>query len=347
MTQVMAAAVTLALSAVHEVPAGAPLAPAIAALRPGDTLRLGPGVHHGALGRLAGVAIEGAGAGRTTVEAPPGEDGLVAIGPVTLTGVSLRAGLNRCALKVLDGAATVSDAVLDGGACGAFLRGGRLDATQVDLAGDYALLAQGGDAALDAGSARGGSAGVALLAGSLRLSRFAVVGPAREAGVTIAGGSAVLSSVVIRTPGPTGIAIAGHAQVEGLAVTVSGAAEQEGFLGDCVQSRGGTLRLSGSELLRCGGAALEASGGTLRLSGLDAAGGQAGCLVLTDGASAALDGNVCSGPGPAVVAASGARATAQLNRWRADPALWVDCGSGARYEVGAGETVRQPCATAR
>ncbi len=71
------------------------------------------------------------------------------------------------------------------------------------------------------------------------------------------------------------------------------------------------------------------------------------CLVLVNGAVADLSGNLCAGHGPGLVAASGARATARVNRWWTDPVFWVDCGSGARVELGRGETAKAPCAAAR
>jgi hypothetical protein len=45
-----------------------------------------------------------------------------------------------------------------------------------------------------------------------------------------------------------------------------------------------------------------------------------------------------------VVAASGAQVTARMDRWLTDPVLWVECGSGARVRVGAGEEEAEPCA---
>jgi hypothetical protein len=56
-----------------------------------------------------------------------------------------------------------------------------------------------------------------------------------------------------------------------------------------------------------------------------------------------LSGNRCTGRGPAVVAASGAQVSARMDRWLADPVLWVECGSGARVRVGPGEQVAEPC----
>ena len=100
-------------------------------------------------------------------------------------------------------------------------------------------------------------------------------------------------------------------------------------------------------LVGCAGAAVEASGGTLSLSGVDAIGGSGGCIVLVNGARADLSGNLCGGRGPGLVLADGARATARVNRWWTDPVFWVDCGSGARVELGRGETSRAPCAAAR
>jgi hypothetical protein len=129
-------------------------------------------------------------------------------------------------------------------------------------------------------------------------------------------------------------------------VTVAGAVEAGGALGDCVQSIRGEVRLHGGTLLGCGGAAVEASGGTLALSGVDASGGSAGCLVLVNGATAELSGNLCAGRGPGLVAASGSRAKARANRWWTDPVFWVECGSGAGVELGRGETAKPPCVAA-
>jgi hypothetical protein len=349
MTGVMEAALAIVLAATLDVPPGGDLAAAAARARPGDTLRLGRGEHRGALGRLSGIRVEGAGAGLTVVAAPDGEDGLVATGDVTLLGLSLRVGPERCALKVLGGAARLADVSLAGGACGAFVGAGRLDGEDVTLSGGYGLLVAGGEAALDGGSARGEHAAVALTGGKVALRRFATTGPAREGGLSVARGAASLEGVVIRSPGPSGITVSAGGRVEGVAVTVAGAvavtmAGGPELLGDCAQVIRGTLRLEGATLLGCAGAAVEASGGTVALAGVDATGGAAGCLVLVNGASAVLTGNLCAGRGPGLVAASGARATAEANRWWTDPALWVDCGSGARVSLGRGESVRQPCA---
>lgn len=334
------------LAATVDVPAGADLAAALAGARPGDLVRLGPGLHAGSLGRARGtLRIEGAGAGVTTVRAPEGEDGLVveAGGSVTLAGLTLHAGERRAALKVLGGDARVDGVALTGGAVGAFVEGGRLAARDVDLSGGYGLLVRGGEAALTLGRVRGSAAGVAQLAGRVELTRAAVTGPAREAGVTISGGSASLDDVVIRSPGPSGLSVLGSARVEARSLDVSGASEQDGVLGDCVQVRRGTLRLEAGVLTRCGGAALETLGGDLRLRGVDATGGAAGCLVFLDRAKAELDGNRCTRRGPAVVSAGGAQVSATMNRWLADPVLWVECGSGARVHLGVGESVPEPC----
>lgn len=344
MTGVMEAALAFVVAATLDVAPGDDLGAALARARPGDVVRLARGEHHAELGRLSGVSIEGAGAGDTVVRVPEGADGAVATGDLALRGVALLAGPERCALKVLGGSVRLDDVVLAGGGCGAFVGDGRLDGRGVELSGGYGLLAEGGEVVLDGGSARATDAGVALVGGAVTLRRFAVVGPSREAALSVSRGTATLEAVVLRAPGPSGISVSAGGRVEGVGVTVSGATEQNGFLGSCVQVIRGTLRLEGSTLVRCAGAALEASGGELALVGVDASGGSAGCLVLVNGAKAELVGNLCAGRGPGLVAASGARAAARHSRWWTDPALWVDCGSGARVALGPGERVPEPCA---
>lgn len=348
MTAAAGTALSLLLAAsTLDVPAGGDLAGALSRARPGDTVRLGPGEHRGGLGRLSGLAVAGAGAGTTTVVAPEGEDGAVVVGEVSLAGLSLRAGPERCGLKVLGGRARVEDVSLSGGACGAFVDEGGLEGRGVDLAGGYGLLVPRGAVALDGGSARGRDAGVGVLAGEVSLRRFAVVGPSGEAGITVAGGTVTLEGVVVRSPGPTGIAVSLGGRLDGVEVTVAGATEEGGLLGSCVQAIRGPVRLHGATLLGCAGAAVEASGATIALSGVDASGGSAGCLVLLNGARADLEGNLCAGRGPGLVAAGGATAQARANRWWTDPVFLVDCASGARVALGRGETAREPCAAPR
>lgn len=336
----------LALGAVIDVPAGGDLSAALARAGDGDLVRLGPGVHRGSLGRARGpLRVEGAGAELTLVDAPEGEDGLVVDGgAVALSGLAIRGGAGgRAAVKVFGGALALREVALQGGVA-LVVQGGRVDGREVDLAGfQYGLLAQRGAVALEGGHARGGHAGVALLSGELTLRRYAVTGPATEAGVTVSGGTALLEAVVIRAPGPSGVAVTGSGRVTAAALVVAGAEEHGGALGGCLQGRKGSLAVEGGALSRCAGAALEVSGTEVELRGVDALGGGAGCLVLVDGARAELVGNVCAGEGPSVVAASGARATLRANRWRTDPVLWVDCGSGAAVEPGRGERVRDPC----
>jgi hypothetical protein len=346
MIGVMAAALALVPGAQIDVPAGAPLAAAVARARPGDVLRLAAGVHEGSLGRAPdGLRVEGAGAGVTIVSAPEGEDGAVARGALALSGLTLRAGAGRSGLKVLGGSASLRDVALAGGSCGAFVDGGRLSGRDVTLEGGYGLLLREGEVALEEGAVRGRLAGVGVTGGSVTLRRVAVTGPSVEAGVSVAGGAASLEAVVIRSPGPSGISVSHGGRLEGVEVTVAGTVEREGLLGDCVQVIGGSVRLAGATLVRCGGAAVEASRGEVRLDGVDATGGAAGCVVLVDGAAGALTGNLCAGRGPGLVVASRAQARLVANRWWTDPALWVDCGAGARVEVGRGEALSPPCAT--
>jgi hypothetical protein len=347
MTFLTAATLPILLAALLEVPAGGDVAGAVARAADGDVVALGPGVHAAALGRVRrSIAIRGAGPGATELIAPEGVDGLVVEGgQVSLAGLTLRAGKARSAVKVLGGVLRVEDAVLTGEATGAFVDGGRLEGRGVELAGGHGLLvARDGVASLAEGSARGKQAGVAAYRGRVELRRFQVVGPSEEAGVSISHGEALLEAVAIRAAGPSGLAVDGAAaKVTALELDVAGTTEVNGFLGDCVQVRRGTVTLAGGLLARCGGAAMEAMGGTVTLAGVDAVGGEAGCLVLVEQAQGTLSSNVCSGRGPGLVAASGAQATARWNRWRTDPALWVDCGAGARVAVGTGERIRAPC----
>jgi len=342
----LAALVPTLLAATIEVAAGSDLPAAFAAVQPGDTVRLGPGLHHGSLGRVRGpLRIAGAGVGTTRVVAPEGEDGLVVErGAVAISGLSLQAGRPRVALKVLGGEVTVDGVALTGGAVGAFVQDGRLEGSEVDLDGAYGVLIRSGELSLTVGRVHGTRAGVAQIAGRSELRRLSVVGPSMEAGVSVSGGTATLVDLVILSPGPAGLSVSASARVEARGLVVSGAKEaQGGFLGDCVEVMRGTLHLDYASLTRCAGAALEAMGGEVVLRGVDATGGAAGCLVLVDRAKATLDGNRCSGRGPAVVSAGGAQASATMNRWLADPVLWVECSSGARIHLGAGETTREPC----
>lgn len=343
----MALLLALALAASIDVPAGAPLAPALARLRPGDVLRLGPGLHRGSLGRLGGVAVEGAGAGVTVVEAAPGEVGVTASGDLALSGLTLSAGEARCALRVSEGEVLVRGAALVGGTCGAFVDGGRLRAEEVTLVGgQYALLASGGDVEVTRAALRGGVAGAALLRGTLRLSRAAVTGPSREAAVSVAGGEAWLDDVVIADPGPSGISVLRGA-LTARNLTVAGPREESGVRGDCVQAIRGEVRLADATLVRCGGMAAEVSGGVLRLDGVDVQGGSAGGIALTAGARADLQGVVATGRGPALVVEGASSAQLRMNTWLADPALWVDCAGGARARVLYGEALREPCSPPR
>jgi hypothetical protein len=349
----IAALASLAAAALLEVPAGAPLADALARARPGDVIRLGAGLHAASLGRLAGLRVEGAGAEATRVVAPEGQDGAIVTGRVELASLSLEAGPARSALKVLGGEALLEDVALTGHAVAAFVEDGKMTGRGVSLAGGYGLLQKGGDVTLRAGEVHAAGparAGVAILRGKLTLVRYSVTGPFAEAGVTVSGGVATLTDLVVRDPGPTGIAVT-RGEVDGRDVEVAGARELpsreirglDAILGDCVQLLRGTVRLASSGLARCGGAAVSASGGTLRLDGVDLQGGSAGGLVLLDATRADLRGNWVTGRGPGLVAAGGTQVEATLNRWRTDPALWVECATGARVRTGFGEHVEEPC----
>jgi hypothetical protein len=334
------------LAAPVTVAPGADLAAALRSAHAGDRVQLAPGVYTASLGRVRQpLRISGAGAGVTVLLVPEGEDGLVVEGgEVQLDGLTLRAQGPKVALKVLGGQVRATGVALAGGAVGAFVGGGRLEGSDLDLSGGYGLLQRSGEVSLREARVQGSHAGVAQLGGRSELRRLAVVGPATEAGISVSGGAALVEDAVIRSPGPTGLSVTGGARVDARAVEISGATETEGgFLGDCVQIRRGALALSGGTLTRCGGAALESSAGKTELSGVDATGGQAGCLVFVDKAEARLTGNRCVRRGPGIVAASGAQVHAAMNRWLLDPVLWVECGSGARIYLGVGETPREPC----
>jgi len=345
------ALLSLALAAAVEVPAGASAGEALARARPGDVVRLAAGTFREALDPPPGVSIAGAGPERTVLVPPEGMQGVRAAGRLSLTGLSVRAGPARCALAVVGGAVDLRDVVLSGGSCGAFVEDGSLRGEEVELrGGEYGILVRRGEASLSGGSATGGSAGAAVLRGRLALSRVLLFGPSREAGLSVAGGEARLDGVLVASPGPAGIAVSYGGRVEGRDVSVGGTVERGGFPGACVQVLKGEVRLASSELLHCGGAALEASGGTVALDGVEAEGGTAGCLVLLDGARAELQGNHCAGRGPGLVAASGSTAALRMNQWSVDPVFLVECETGSRVRLvygPRGTESREPCSPAR
>ena len=338
------AASLLALAAAADlmVPAGAPVAEALSRAVAGDTIRLGPGEHRGALGRLSGVTVAGAGAGVTFVLAPQGEDGAVVDGDVTLRALSLVAGPSRSALKALGGTATLDGVALQGGAVALFVDGGRVAGRDVWLAGDYGLLQRSGAAAITGLTARGDRAGVALIGGELELTRGTVTGPSAEAAVTIGGGTARLAELVLRNGGPSGLSVSGG-RVVARDLAIAGPREIGGIGGDCLLVMRATVRLAASELVGCGGAAVEASRAELLLDGVDAGGGSAGGFIFTDKTRAELRATLVTGRGPGLVAMQGAQVRGWQARHWTDPVLWVDCGSGARVEMLDAHGARQAC----
>jgi hypothetical protein len=337
-----AALLALITAADLTVPAGAPLAEALARAVAGDTIRLGPGEHQGALGRLTGVTVVGAGAGVTFVLAPQGEDGAVIDGDTTLRALSLVAGPARSALKALGGTVTLDGVALQGGAVALFVDGGRVTGQDVWLAGDYGFLQRNGAATLTGLTARGDRAGVALLGGELDLTRGTVTGPSAEAAITVGGGTARLAELVLRNGGPSGLSVSGG-RVVGRDLTIAGPREVSGIGGDCLLVMRATVFLAASELVGCGGAAVEASRAELLFEGVDAGGGPAGGFIFTDKTRAELRATLVTGRGPGLVAMQGAQVRGWQARHWTDPALWVDCGSGARVEMLDAHGARQPC----
>jgi hypothetical protein len=342
MTGFLAVLAAVAPLAAFEVEAGGDVAAALERARPGDVVRLAGGTHRARLVVPDGVRLEGAGPGSTRVVAPEGEDAVLASGRAELRSLSLQAGRARAALRVTSGEVVLDSVTLAGGAAGAAISGGRLRGARVALSGEVGLAVDGGEISLEDATIRGSAAGVLLRDGALGLRRTAVTGPFREAALTASGGTVRLDAVVVRAPGPAGIAVEGGASVEGTGVVIAGDGRTDGFPGACVTVRRGKVALSGSTLLRCGGAAVSTARGEVRLEGVDLAGGAAGGLVL-DGGVADLEGNLVAGGGPGLVATSGARVLARMNRWWTDPVFWVDCGSGARVELGPGEHGTAPC----
>ena len=335
-------ALALATTVILDVAPGDDLAAALARAKPGDTLALARGHHHGALTSLANLTVTGAGAGETVLDVPEGSRGAVVVGAATLTGLTVRAGPRQCALVVESWTAVLRDVALVGGACGALVAAGALHGEDVHLRGGWhGLLVTGGEARLSDATVHGGVAGVAVQRGSAALERSTIFGPSREAAVTVSGGEATLLASVVLSPGPAGLAVSGGT-LRTLASTVSGSGPR-GDPSTCAEALGGELRLAGSELRRCGGAALEASRALVVLDGVDVEGGSAGCLALVDEARADLQGVRCSGRGPGLFVGSGAQADLRHDRWLVDPTMVVECASGARVRLGPGEAGREPC----
>jgi hypothetical protein len=335
--------VVIAAAAVLRVDAGQPLAAALQAARRGDVVELGPGVHHGTIRAAPGVTVCGAGEGVTVVEAPEGEPAAAAGGALALSGLTLLAGRAQCGLEVrAGGAVEVRDAALSGGACGASVAGGRLDAERTDLRGGrQALRVEGGAAALAGGTLRGAAAGLAVRGGSAAVEDAVVSGPAAEAAVSVSGGEAALTGVVIASPGAVGIAVSGG-RLRATGVTVGGASQRDGPAA-CVEAIGGELTILGSELVRCGGTGLAASAASVRMAGVDVHGGASGCVAVVDGGRADLEGVRCTGRGPGLYLAGGAVAQLEMNQWQVDPKLVVECGTGSRAQLLYGEEEREPC----
>src|SRR6266568_3349239 len=334
--------IALATAATLDVAPGDDLAATLRRAKPGDTLALARGRHQGSLPGLAGLTVTGAGAGETVLEVPEGSRGAVVVGAATLTGLTVRAGPRQCALVVDGGEAVLRDVALAGGACGALVASGALHGEGVHLRGGWhGLLVTGGEVRLTNATVHGGVAGVAVQRGRAALDRSTIFGPSREAAVTVTGGEVTLLASVVISPGPAGLAVSsGALRVRASAVSGSGT---RGGNSTCAEALGGELRLAGSELRHCGGAALEASRARVVLDGVDVEGGAAGCLALLDGTRADLQGVRCSGRGPGLFVGSGAQAELRHDRWLVDPTMVVECATGARVRLGAGEAGRQPC----
>jgi hypothetical protein len=342
MTILGPALLSFLLAATHDVAAGQDVAAALARSAPGDVVRLGAGEHRAAIVLPAGVRLEGAGPERTRVVAPDGADALAASGDAQIARLALAAREPRCALVVRGGRVALSEVALEGGACGARVEAGALEAQRSSLRGRVGVRIDGGTLSLAGSRLRGDAAGVVVHGGRASLRQVAIEGPFREGAVSASGGDTALDEVAIRKPGPAGIAATGGATVTGTGVSVTEVGAVDEIPGACVQVRRATVRLAGGKLSRCSGAAVEAEGGTVHLARVDAEGGAGGCFALVGG-TADLEGNTCTGRGPGLVLTEGARASLRGNRWRTDPTMWVDCGSGARAELGPGERGPAPC----
>ena len=336
-------ALALATSVTLDVAPGDDLAAVLRRAKPGDTLALARGRHHGALPALAGLTVTGAGAGETVLEAPEGcpRRGGGGRGDAHRPHRARRPRGAVCA-GVEGRPAVLRDVALAGGACGALVDGRRAPRGRRPPARRrHGLLVAGGEARLrDARRCTAASpasrSSAAPRRSSARRSRTLARG-----GIRSTGGEATLLASVVLAPGPVGLAVT-RGSLRADESTVSGAGPRGGP-STCAEALGGELRLAGSELRRCGGAALEASRAVVVLDGVDVEGGAAGCLALVDGARADLQGVRCSGHGPGLFVGSGAQAEARHDRWLVDPTMVVECATGARVRLGPGETGREPC----
>jgi hypothetical protein len=339
----LASFLALAAAATLEVAPGESLSAALARAKPGDEVRLAAGTFAGSLGRQKRLRVVGVDPAETIIEAPEGEDGLVAEESVELAHLTLVGAAGKAGLKVLAGEAKLEDVVLHGGSTGAFVgRDARLTARQTSFSGGlYGLLVDKGSASVASGQARGGRAGVAMNTGTVELSRFEIAGPSKDAALSVGSGKATLHDVVMMQPGPSGISVSFGGELVGDGVVIAGVLA-ENDMGDCVQALKAKVTLSDALLEKCLGAALSSSGGEIRLDGVDAVGGSAGCLVLLDGSKAALQGVRCAGHGPGLVAMSGTRALLRMNRWLAGEMLFVECAT-SEVKLLYGEEERAPC----
>ena len=259
---------------------------------------------------------------------------MVEDGAVALSGLAIQAGGPRAALKVLGGRGLGRGVVARRRArSGPSSTGAGSRVATSTLAGGYGLLLRRGEVSLAASRARGAQRGPgAARRPRLELRQLAVDGPLHGGRGDHLGRRAprsrAWSSVTPARPGSRSWRAPGSRRADW---TSRGPARwTAASWATASRCCAGTLRLDGERPRRAAEAPPSRRwAGTLRRSWASTH-GRGGRLpgASSTGPQAELDGNRCSGRGPAVVSAGGAQVSATMNRWRADPVFWVECARG-------------------